>query len=60
MSELTTMLAERFAEARRSLLEARRAGDDYLVDIRLSEIEELARLARENDVVIPGPARTAA
>src|SRR5580765_1010173 len=60
MSELTTMLAERFADARRSLLEARRAGDDYLVDVRLSEIEELARLARENDVVIPGLERIAA
>jgi hypothetical protein len=60
MSELTTMLAERVAEARRSLVEARRSGDDYLVDVRLGELEELARLAREHDVVIPGLGRSAA
>ncbi len=60
MSELTTMLAERVEDARRSLLEARRAGDDYLVDVRLGELAELARLAREHDIVIPGLDQVAA
>lgn len=54
MVELTRQLHERVAEARRSLVEARMASDDYLVDVRLGELEELGRLAREHGVVIPG------
>lgn len=60
MTELSTILVQRVADARRSLFEARRAGDDYLVDIRLGELQELARLARENDIVIPGWSQSAA
>ena len=54
MVELTRQLRERVAEARRSLVEARLASDDYLVDVRLGELDELGRLARENGIVIPG------
>ena len=50
MDQLTLQLRCRVVEARRALVEARLAGDDYLVDIQLAVLDELARVARANDI----------
>lgn len=49
MSEFTNEIETRMEIARRSLTEARGEGDDYLIQIRLGEIESLERLAAEHD-----------
>ncbi len=54
MSDFTTELRQRVAEAQRSLVEARDSGDDYLVQLSLGQIESLARLAAENQVDVDG------
>ena len=50
MSEFSQSIETRMETARRSLDEARTDGDDYLIQIRLGEIESLERLASEHDV----------
>jgi hypothetical protein len=54
MSDFTSELRQRVAEAQRSLAEARESGDDYLVRLSLGQIESLARLAAENQVTVDG------
>lgn len=54
MSEFASEITDRVVKASTSLEDARAAGDDYLVDVRVGELEELARLAEANDVEIPG------
>lgn len=54
MSEFASEVRERVEQARASLAEAEAAGDDYLVAVRLGELESLARLAGEHDVLVPG------
>ena len=49
MSEFEQEIATRMDTARRSLDEARSEGDDYLIQVRLGEIESLERLAAEHD-----------
>ena len=49
MSEFTQEIETRMATARRSLEEARLEGDDYLIQVRLGEIESLERLAADHD-----------
>jgi hypothetical protein len=44
----------RIAQTRDSLGEARAAHDDFLVEVRLGELETLARLAAENGVMVEG------
>lgn len=48
MSEFQREIETRIETARRSLDEARTEGDDYLIQIRLGEIESLERLASEH------------
>ncbi len=48
MSEFVNEIETRMATARQSLDEARTDGDDYLIQIRLGEIESLERLAAEH------------
>jgi hypothetical protein len=54
MSDFTSELRQRVAEAQRSLAEAGETGDDYLVRLSLGQIESLARLAAENQVTVDG------
>ena len=54
MSDFTTELRQRVAEAQQALAEARECGDDYLVQLSLGQIESFARLAAENHVTLDG------
>jgi hypothetical protein len=54
MTEFRSEIRERIAQTRRDLADAREAGDDYLVDIRLGELDSLARVAAEHGVEVPG------
>jgi hypothetical protein len=54
VTEFHTEIRSRIAETRRNLTEATQARDDYLVELRLGELETLARIAAENDVTVEG------
>ena len=54
MSEFTTEIRQRVAEAQLSLAEARASDDDYLVQLSLGQIESLARVAAEHHVSLDG------
>ena len=60
MSDFSTELRQRVAEAQRSLAEARESGDDYLVQLTLGTIQSLARLATDNQVSVDGVAESLA
>jgi hypothetical protein len=49
MTEFLQEIQARMETAHRSLDEARRDGDDYLVQVRTGELESLERLIAEND-----------
>jgi hypothetical protein len=49
VTEFRQEIVTRMETARRSLDEARTDGDDYLMQVRLGEIESLERLASEYD-----------
>ena len=49
MSEFQQEIETRMETARQSLHEARVDGDDYLIQVRLGEIESLERLVAEHD-----------
>jgi hypothetical protein len=48
MTEFLQEIRARLESAHRSLAEARRDGDDYLVQVRLGEVESLERLESEH------------
>lgn len=54
MSEFASELTERVHAASTSLARAEAEGDDYLVDVRLGELESLARSAADHGVDVPG------
>lgn len=54
MSEFANEITDRVARASSSLQDARVNGDDYLVEVRVGELEELARVAADHDVEVPG------
>lgn len=54
MSEFAIEVSERVQRARASLAEAEATGDDYLVRVRVGELESLARIAADHDVTVPG------
>jgi hypothetical protein len=60
MSDFTSELRQRLAEAQGSLAEARETGDDYQVQVSLGQIESLARLAVDNHVIVEGVAESLA
>lgn len=60
MSEFASEITERVAQASSSLADAQAEGDDYLVDVRVGELEELARVAADHDVEVPGLQETLA
>jgi hypothetical protein len=47
MTDFLQAIQTRMETARRSLDEAQREGDDYLVQVRLGELESLERLAAD-------------
>lgn len=50
MSEFQQEIQARLRSAHESLAEARQDGDDYLVQVRLGELESLERIAGEHAV----------
>jgi hypothetical protein len=53
MTEFHTEMRERAATAVTSLRQAQASGDDYLVEVREAELENLARLATDHGLRIP-------
>lgn len=53
MTEFHAEISDRAARAVSSLREAQASGDDYLVDVKEAELENLARLATEHGLRIP-------
>ncbi|MGN6634367.1 MAG: hypothetical protein ACTHJ6_02735 [Oryzihumus sp.] len=53
MTEFHAEIRERVQEALESLEAARRSGDDYLVGVRVGELESLAHLAAEHGLHVP-------
>ncbi len=54
MTEFGSQIRTRIAQTRSSLGEAAADQDDFLVEVRLGELETLARLAAENGVSVEG------
>lgn len=54
MTDFSSQIRERVEQTRLSLSDARTSGDDYLVEIRLGELESLARVAAEHGVAVEG------
>ena len=54
MSEFRSEISNRIAEARGDLSQAAAAGDDYLVEVSLGQLESLARIAVEHNLPIDG------
>ena len=53
MTEFHSEIRDRAAHAVKSLKDAQASGDDYLVDVKEAELENLARLATEHGLRIP-------
>ena len=60
MTEFTNEISSRIAETRRNLRQAREDDEHYLVEVRLGELESLARLAADHGVVVDGVAESLA
>ena len=54
MTHFPNEIRERIQSTRRSLLEARLSGEDYLVEVRLGELESLAHIAAEHGITVEG------
>ncbi|HVN12215.1 MAG TPA: hypothetical protein VMT69_08980 [Kineosporiaceae bacterium] len=54
MSDFHHEISHRIAQVRGDLSSAAEAGDDYLVEVHLGELESLARIAADHDVSIDG------
>lgn len=52
MGEFVAEMTRRIAEAQASIRKARAEGDDFLVEARTAEIEDLRHLAARNGVVL--------
>jgi hypothetical protein len=57
MGELTAEICHRLENATASLRTAEQTGDDYLADVRRSEIAELKRIATAHDIDLVGMLR---
>lgn len=53
MTEFHAEIRERVQQALESLEAARRSGDDYMVGVRVGELESLAHLAAEHGLHVP-------
>lgn len=58
MTQFDTTISTRISQTREALDEARSAGDDYEADVRLGELESLARLAAEHGLHVEGVEET--
>jgi hypothetical protein len=56
VSEFRREITHRIAQARVDLSVAAATGDDYLLEVRLGQLESLARIAAEHDLSIDGVA----
>ncbi|NJQ01984.1 hypothetical protein [Streptomyces zingiberis] len=56
MDAFTAGLLQRIHTTQSDLTRAREAGDDFLVEVELSELDDLRRLAAEHGVEIGTPA----
>jgi hypothetical protein len=54
VTEFQNHIHSRIAETRENLRLAREADEPYLVEVRLGELESLARLAADHDLVVEG------
>jgi hypothetical protein len=54
VSDFRREISNRIAQTRGELSRAEQIGDDYLVEVRLGELESLARIAAEHDVTVDG------
>lgn len=53
MGELRTVIHQRLHDAYESIRAARVDGDDFLIDARRAEIEDLQRIASDHGIEIP-------
>jgi hypothetical protein len=60
MSAFSDEVQQRVSSARRSLHQARAEGDEYLVGVRVGELESLLRMAGEHGIELPEVAREVA
>jgi len=60
VSEFASELTDRVHAASTSLARAEAEGDDYLVEVRLGELESLARSAADHGLDVPGLSETLA
>lgn len=60
MTQFDATINGRILDARAALEEARSAGDDYLADVHLGELESLARVAADHGVLVEDVAQTLA
>ena len=58
MTQFDATISTRISQTRQALDEARTAGDDYEADVRLGELQSLARLAAEHGVRVDGVEET--
>ena len=54
MTHFPDEIRERIQSTRLSLLQARLSGEDYLVEVRLGELESLAHIAAEHGITVDG------
>lgn len=60
MSEFASEITDRVTAARTSLADAEARGDDYMADVRVGELESLARVASDHGLEVPGLEETLA
>jgi hypothetical protein len=54
VNDFSREISNRIAQTRGELSHAEESGDDYLVEVRLGELESLARIAADHDVAVDG------
>ncbi len=60
MTQFDATINDRICQTRRALDDARTAGDDYLADVHLGELESLARMAADHGIHVDGVHETLA
>jgi len=60
VTEFTNQISNRIAETRQNLRQAQQDDEHYLVEVRLGELESLARLAADHGLEVDGVAESLA